>query len=116
MFKQEKQTIDVERILAAVIGSRDIADRLEDVIANARAKAVDLDFQNVEFVSRSAAHELLLIKEDFRRKFVNKKEISFINTNKAVTEMFRIIAANRAVPKVPALFNPHRISIQSLEV
>lgn len=114
MLKREKETIDVEYVLAAVIGSRDIADRLKDTISEIRAKAVDLDFQNVEFVSRSVAHELLLIKENFLRKLINKKEISFTNTNKAVTEMFRIIAANRAVPKAPAQFNPQHISVLSL--
>lgn len=116
MLIQEKQTIDVERLLAAVVGSRDIADRLEDAIKAAHTKAVDLDFQKVEFVSRSAAHELLLIQESFRNKLMSKKEISFVNANKAVTEMFRVIASNRAMPKAPASFHPHRVSIQSLEV
>ncbi len=114
MKENEKHTIDVEQLLAPIIGSRDIADRLKEAIADARTKAVDLDFQNVEFVSRSAAHEMLLIKEVFNRKAINKKDVSFVNTNKAVTDMFRVIAANRAIPKAPANFDPHHISINSL--
>lgn len=115
MLKQDKKIIDVASVLAVVIGSRDIADHLKNIVKNSREKAIDLDFQNVEFISRSASHELLLIKEDLRRQFINKKDIFFINTNEAVTEMFRVIAANRAVPKAPAIFNPLQVSIQSLE-
>ena len=67
------------------------------------------------FVSRSAAHELLAIKEDVQRKFLKKKEIAFVNTNKDITEMFRIVAANRAVPKSQEpQFEPQHVTIQSL--
>lgn len=99
MAKQEKITINVAKILAPIVGSRDLMPILADAVNKADAKSVDLDFSEVEFVSRSAAHALLLIKEDLQRKWVNKKYISFVNTSNNVQEMFRVVAANRAVPK-----------------
>ena len=70
-----------------------------------------MDFINVKFISRSAAHALLLMKENLR----NKKNISFINTNKDVAEMLRAVAANRIIPKSQKpQFNPEKTNINSL--
>lgn len=99
MAKQDKIIINVAEILAPIVGSRDLMPVLADAINKADAQSVDLDFSKVEFVSRSAAHALLLMKEDLQRKWVNKKYIAFVNTSKNVQEMFRVVAANRAVPR-----------------
>lgn len=100
MKKELKNTINAAKIIAPIIGSRDSIDRLRKAVINAKSKLVDLDFKDVEFISRSAAHELLIMKEDLRRRLLRqKKEVVYTNTNKDVTEMFRIVAANRAVPK-----------------
>lgn len=99
MAKQDKITINVAKILAPIVGSRDLMPILADVVNKADAKLVDLNFSEVEFVSRSAAHALLLMKEDLQRKWVNKKFITFVNTSENVQEMFRVVAANRAVPR-----------------
>ena len=110
-----KITIHVAQLLAPIISSRDIAEKLKDAITKAESQSVDLDFAEVEFISRSAAHALLLMKEDLSRKFPEKKHISFINTSKDVKEMLRIIAANRALPKDRKPdFEAERISIDSL--
>jgi len=70
-----------------------------------------LDFVDVKFISRSAAHSLLLLKERLQAK----KDISFINTNEDVTNMLCVMAANRAVPKKQKPdFNPQIIDINSL--
>ena len=69
MNKQTREKIDVAHILASVVGSRDIADRLKDVILESRAPAIDLDFVNVDFVSRSAAHQLLAIQQNMQKDF-----------------------------------------------
>ena len=100
MAKKEKNTINVAKILAPIVGSRDLMPILAEAVNKADAKSVDLDFREVEFVSRSAAHELLLMKEDLQRKWLNKKYISFTNASDNVQEMFRVVAANRAVPKL----------------
>ena len=72
---------------------------LKKTIEKAHAKAINLDFSAVEFVSRSATHELLVLKEKLNKSFFKKKMITFINASDNVTEMFRTVAANRALPK-----------------
>lgn len=114
MVKETKSTINVSEILAKIIGSRDLADTLKDAILKTNTNVVDLDFSEVEFVSRSAAHELLSMKEDLKRKFLNKKEINFVNTNEDATKMFRVVAANKAIPDVKPTFNAERVDIESL--
>ncbi|MEK7064936.1 MAG: hypothetical protein AAB963_00655 [Patescibacteria group bacterium] len=99
MAEQDKFIINVAKILAPVVGSRDLMPILSEAVNKADVKSVDLDFSEVEFVSRSAAHALLLMKEDLQRKWLNKKFITFVNTSDNVQEMFRVVAANRAVPK-----------------
>jgi len=99
MEKEPKTVIDVAKNLAEVVASRDITDILKPLIENTDTRLVDLDFKNTSAISRSAAHELLLIKEDLARAIAWKKEISFINTNKDIESMLRVIAANRALPK-----------------
>jgi hypothetical protein len=69
------------------------------VIVKSWTKAIDLDFNNVEFVSRSAAHELLLLRDSLNSRFFMRKEINFVNANNDVTNMLRIVAANRVAPK-----------------
>ena len=100
MKKTNKKVINVAKILAPIVGSRDLMSVLAEAINKADAKSVDLDFREVEFVSRSAAHALLLMKEDLQRKWLNKKYIAFVNASKNVQEMFRVVASNRAVPKL----------------
>ncbi|MDO8429967.1 MAG: hypothetical protein Q7S73_01200 [bacterium] len=116
MKNEPKTIINVAETLAAIIGSRDITNTyLTEAINDSKTSTVDLDFQNVEFISRSATHELLSLKEDLSRKYFNKKTISFINANKDVSEMFRIVAANRALPKSEApSFKVNKTDIQSL--
>ena len=100
MIKKTRMiNIDVAKNLAPIIGSRDVVSNLKATIKKARAKAINLDFSAVEFVSRSAAHELLVLKEKLNKSFLRKKAISFINASDNVTEMFRTVAANRALPK-----------------
>ena len=91
--------IDVSKKLASIVGSRDVAHSLKNIIEKTHSKAIDLDFHDVEFVSRSAAHELLVLKERLNKRLFRKKIIHFINTSDNVSEMFRTVAANRALPK-----------------
>lgn len=82
---------------AAIISSRDTLVLVKEAVEQAETNSVNLDFRAVEFISRAAAHELLKIKEEFR--VAKNKEVAFINTNQSVTDMLRLVAANRAVPK-----------------
>ena len=100
MVKKTKTlNIDISKSLAPIVGSRDVVSNLKKIIDKAHAKAINLDFSAVEFVSRSAAHELLVLKEKLNKSFFKKKVINFINASDNVTEMFRTVAANRALPK-----------------
>ncbi len=110
--KEPTTVIDVAKKLTSIIGSRDIVDFLKKSILEAKTKSVVLDFKNVQFISRSAAHQLLLTKEEVH---YHKKELSFINTNEEVSEMLRTIAANRALPnpRVPE-FKAKIVDIDSL--
>jgi anti-anti-sigma regulatory factor len=109
--KKLHKKFDVSRLLASIISSRDTIDILKEAIKKTDTDSVDLDFSNVRFISRSATHALLLMQE----RLQPKKDISFINTNKDVSDMLRIVAANRVVSKKrkPA-FNPKKTNIKSL--
>jgi anti-anti-sigma regulatory factor len=115
MEKKPKSTINIAKEIAPVLGSRDLANNLKKAILQTKTKLVDLDFSEVDFISRSAAHALLSLKEDLLRLPSRKKEIAFINANNYITEMFRIVAANRALPKKrKPHFKPKKVSIESL--
>ena len=112
MKKDPKAVIKVVRVLAPMISSRDVIDLLKAQVLKSDAKSVVLDFTNVDFISRSAAHELLVIKEELH---VKNREISFENTTKDVSEMLRVVAANRALPKSEKpKFEPEKVDISSL--
>jgi len=100
---QENKTtkINVAQILSKTISSRDVLVVLIKKISSAKEKIVELDFSEVDFISRSAAHELLKIREDFDRKKIFKKNVMFVNQNKDVSQMLRLVAANFASPQQP---------------
>ncbi len=97
MKEQSKSTIKIAEAIAPVVSSRDIVDSLEAMIRKAHSTVVELDFSDVVFVSRSAAHEFLMLREKF-----STDSVVFINTDATVASMLRTVAANRAVPKAPA--------------
>lgn len=91
------KNINVANVVAPILGSRDIIGDLKKMIIKTRAKRVDLNFKKVQFISRSAAHELLKIKEELFYKY--KKEIRFINAEESVEQMLRVVASSRAIPQ-----------------
>lgn len=114
-IKNNSINIRIADKIAPIVSSRDIIVKLKNDISRLRAKEVSLDFTDVNFVSRSAAHELLTMKEELKRKALRKKNIIFINTNNDVKEMIRTVASNRAVPqKNKVEFNAETVSIDSI--
>ncbi len=112
MKKEQKTIIQIEKILAPIIGSRDVIDSLREIILKADTTSVVLNFKNVEFISRSAAHELLLLQQEMHHK---GKELSFEDANSDITAMLRVIAANRALPKSKKpTFDAEEVDIDSL--
>jgi len=115
MSKKNNITINIAKLIAPIVSSRDVTKKLKAVIKEAKTDLVYLDLRNIQFVSRSAAHELLSIKDDFKNRRLNKKEVLFINANDNVKEMLRVVAASRAVPaEERPEFNPDKVSIESL--
>ena len=108
-------TLNIAEKIAPIISSRDIVDNLNNDISKLKAKVIYLDLAKVDFMSRSAAHELLLLKEEFKRKLFRKKEVVFINANDDVKKMLRVVAANRAIPeKNKPKFEAEIMSIDTL--
>jgi len=76
--------IDVAKVVTPILGSRDVVKYLEQKMD--RSENIILDFRNVEFISRSAAHSLL----NYKMSHPDKK-IDFINMNSSVSRMLEIV-------------------------
>jgi anti-anti-sigma regulatory factor len=110
-----KKVIVLSKVLAEIMTSRDITEVLENFIKRTNAETVILDFKDIKFISRSAAHSLLLLKEKFEARTSKRKLIYFENAVNDVSEMLRIVSASKAYPKKEkTVFNPKRININSL--
>ena len=107
-------SIKIAIVLASIVGSRDVAHNLKAVIEKAKSRHVELDFTDVEFLSRSAAHELLALKDNVAHSFFWKKIVSFVNTSDNVARMFRVVAASRAVPKPREEYSIERADVNFL--
>jgi len=94
----KETAINVASVVAPVLASRDVMSALKSEIEKTSVQQVQLNFAEVEFVSRSAAHELLRLKEWFATQDAHKA-LEFINANDEVAKMLRTVASNRAVPK-----------------
>ncbi|MDD5172974.1 MAG: STAS domain-containing protein [Patescibacteria group bacterium] len=116
MHKENITIIDIAESIAPIISSRDVIDNFKKSIKRAPDVNVALDFSNVQFISRSAAHQLLSIREEFAHKWQNKKIVSFTNTDSNVASMLRLVAANKVLPKGKIKFNAETISIESLTI
>lgn len=103
MKEKKRKIINIAKIVAPILGSRDVISALKNSILETRAERVDLNFKKVKFISRSAAHELLKIKEELFYK--HKKEIRFTNAEESIEQMLRVVASSRAIPRreVPKL-------------
>ena len=99
--------------IAPMIGSRDVVHALKDVIDQVNVSAFDMDFADVAFVSRSAAHEFLVLKDEMKKKNI---DLQFINAKNEVAEMLRIVAANRAVPRLKDEPHFERVTLAALFV
>lgn len=108
-------TINVAQKLSKTLSSRDILEVLVKEIKSVKEKQVNLDFREVELISRSVAHELLKIQVDFERKKIFKKIVNFVNTNEEVSKMLRIVASNLALPNSPKpMVNAEVVDINKL--
>ena len=100
--------VDLEKEIAPIIGSRDVLECLEERIK--KAEYIILDFKNVKFISRSAAHKLLNYKNNHPEK------IEFINMNDSVKKMLEIVEAQINGHVNKDKFKPSKIRVIELTV
>ena len=82
-----------------ILSSRDLVRDYQKKITSIEDNTVILDFSDVEFISRSAAHEFLKLKEEYKIK--DNKYLTFKNTSEDVSKMFEIVAQSMAIKKEP---------------
>lgn len=75
------EKIDLGKEFSPVLSSRELVRELEKRIGDRR---VILDFKNVEFVSHSFAHELLMYK-------LRNQGIELVNMNPSVAKMLEVV-------------------------
>lgn len=72
--------------LGSLLNTREAAINLMEIIAKAESKTVELDFSNVEFMSRSFADQFYKERNSFQ-----EKTNSIININNANEEIIKIL-------------------------
>lgn len=77
--------VSVEKVIASIVSSRDAIQRMLE--QHSSTEEVVLDFQNVEFISRSVADELVHQKE--------KRNIKFINLNSSIEDMIQLVSMRK---------------------
>ena len=112
----KKNTIKLGELMPRIIFSRDFVKQILEVeIGKMPEKTIDIDFSGIELVSRSAAHELLKMKERFEYDCADSKRINFVGLGENVAKMIRVVAANIAAPlENREEFKPKRIRIEDL--
>lgn len=95
----EKHILNMAELVAPILSSRDVMSAVKKKVERQSQPIVRLDFSDVRFISRSAAHELLHMKEQLAHK-EPKIQVELQNTSGDVANMLRVVASsNRAVPK-----------------
>jgi anti-anti-sigma regulatory factor len=114
-MEKKSKKLKVSSLLSCSISSRDaVIEILEKEILMLSEAIVYLDFTKIDFISRSAAHELLKMKERFENRKSDRKDIIFLNPDSNVAAMIRIVAANKAYTPNKKSFNPEKVDIGQL--
>ena len=110
-----EKTLEIAREISEIISSRDISHVLKQRIEAADSYRVNLDFNKVQFVSRSAAHQLISLQRSLA-ELEQPILLNFKNTSENVTTMLRAVAANSVVPKTSKLEQilPQKITLSEL--
>lgn len=81
--------IHVNQYLPSTITSRHAIKKLFEEALNEDKKTIDIDFSDIEFISRAAADELIHFIDS------NKKNVNIVNANKVVAEIISVVQKNR---------------------
>ncbi len=88
---------NIYKINRKILTSRDIVKKYKKIIDNIHNDVVVLDFSNVDFISRSTAHEFLKLKEYYKVK--KSKYLEIQNINEDISKMFEIVAKSMVIRK-----------------
>lgn len=80
--------IIISKAFATNIATRETANRIFNLISRNKSKKIYLDFSNVDFVSRSFAHQYEL------RKLRVRKSLKEIHVNRQIKKMFTAVVEN----------------------
>ena len=117
LFKEEimqnqVKIINLVHVLAPIIASRDSVRRLKVSINQSKVETIEIDFSNVEFISRSATHELLKLRTEYSQNSLHKRVLVYKNMSDNITKMINIVAKNKKV--IPTDSNIEQVDIHFL--
>lgn len=102
--------INIAKEVSNLVMTRDsiklVFDKINHYFTNKQAIQVSLDFKEVDFISRAAAHELCYNIKAFQNKQTN---IVFKNMKEDLTEMIDVVKKSSSKPKTPFLIR-HYVS------
>lgn len=84
--------IDLAEALAPTISTRVAIQAFKNRLREVPSFRIELDFANVESISRSAAHELVVTRFDLTN--VDHKTVDFTHMNSVVTDVFSTVTDN----------------------
>jgi len=85
-MKNKIEKIRLEKHIGALLAFRDYVDDLFEEINRVDANVIELDFEGVEFMSRSFAHEYLLRKSKSEKDIYEKNKCPSIQNMLSVVE------------------------------
>jgi len=108
MGKNDIFNINVLEFTPSIINSRDCIKNLKKEILKAPNNRVILNFGNIKSISRSAAQELISVKDEFNKEWFHKK-LSFSNINREVSKTLKLVNSNN-ISIFPKTKINHRIA------
>ena len=106
-------TITLSETLKESILSRSAIINLFSHIDTRKVQSVDVDFENITFVSRSASHQLIIEKRELEKENV---EVAFVKMSTEVKKMIEVVKKSLDKPKeVPHIHQVHFSSQKKLQ-
>ncbi len=96
--------INISKEFDRILTSREVVDELVNQILNSQANRAELDFSDVEFISRSFADQF--IKEKLKLLQENSILIEVNNAKEEITEMLKTVAnTQNTIERKPSSIN-----------
>ena len=98
----------IDIVPTKMISSRDIVATFLPIIKKYSKHNIVLNFSKIQFISRSAAHEILRLKSKYQN-------IVLENATSEVAGILRTVAASMALPKdTTSKFKPKKTTLKAL--